>query len=171
MTESHYEQIIRESLRRFRELHNQREQADIELIKLKQFLYATLEMVDADRRSKWEENINGIVSSALPKTAPLAESIRKVFQENPNMVYSVGSIREKLTERGFDFSRYKSNPLSSISTTLRRMVETGELITTETTDGPTMFMPRESLLDSGKAETELLKKMVRHGSQVPRRRG
>lgn len=152
MTESHYEQLIRDSIRRFSELQQQRDKIDGELAKLKQFLYATLNMVPDERRSKWEKEIDGSVSKAWASTASLAASIRRIFKEKPHMVYSVGRIREQLMERGFDFSGYKSNPLSSISTTLRRMVETGELATSETVDGPTMFMPRVSELDDDAPE-------------------
>ncbi|MGD0568888.1 MAG: hypothetical protein ABSA78_10820 [Candidatus Sulfotelmatobacter sp.] len=157
---------------RFKKLQRQRDEMDSELAKLRQFLYATLNMVPDEQRSKWEKDINTMIDEAVANTTSLAASIRRVFKENPNMVYSAGAMREQLTERGFDFRNYKSNPISSISTTLRRMVDTGELVTADTVDGPTMFMPPTSLLDEDeKAGTELLKKMARHGSQIPRRRG
>src|SRR6266700_629193 len=140
MTESHYEEIVRNSLERFRALYQQREEIDVELVKLRQFLYATLNMVPDEHRSKWESEISVVVDKASASAASLADSIRRVFDENTNMTYSVAGMREQLMQRGFDFSGYKSNPLSSISTTLRRMVETGELRTGELPDGPTMFM-------------------------------
>ncbi len=44
-----------------------------------------------------------------------------------------------LLEAGFDFSSYTSNPLSSISTTLRRMVDMGELKSAEREEGGTVY--------------------------------
>ena len=141
MTESHYEDILRDALRRFRDLYEKREQIDVELVKLRQFLYATLNMVPDKDKSELEKQINSAVQQATASAASLADSVRKIYRVHPNYGYTVGGIREMLLDAGFDFSSYKSNPLSSISTTLRRMVETGELDTRETAEGETLYIP------------------------------
>jgi hypothetical protein len=143
MTESDYEQLIRNSLQRFRTLYEKREEIDVELVKLRQFMYATLNMVPDKDKASWEKDIDDAVRKATASAASLADSTRKVFQDDPDCGYTVGGMRHMLLEAGFDFSSYKSNPLSSISTTLRRMVETGELETRETAEGQTLFIPRQ----------------------------
>jgi hypothetical protein len=144
MTESEYEQLIKKSLQRFRDLYEKREEIDVELVKLRQFMYATVNMVPDKEKAQWEADIDAAVQKATASAASLADSVRKIYQERPNYGYTVGGVREALLEAGFDFSSYKSNPLSSISTTLRRMVETGELETRETAEGQTLFIPRIS---------------------------
>jgi hypothetical protein len=143
MTESDYQEIIAKSLQRFQNLYEQREDIDVELVKLRQFLYATLNMMPDGERSKWEAAIDDAVRKATANTASLADSIRRVFEDNPEYIFTLGGIREKLMEAGFDFSSYKSNPLSSISTTLRRMVEMGELESKEDAVGTTGYIRRE----------------------------
>jgi hypothetical protein len=144
MSGSEYTVIVGEALERFRLLSQQREEIDVELSKLRQFLYAALNMVPDDEREKLEREVTTAIEKATASVASLAASIRKIFEENSNTGYSVGGVRSKLLEVGFDFSSYKSNPLSSISTTLRRMVETGELKTHESDEGNTFCFPSDS---------------------------
>lgn len=143
MTTSHYEEIIGSSLQRFRDLYSQREEIDVELVKLRQFLYATLNMVPDEAQEKWRREIDAAVEKATANAASLADSIRKIFADKPMYIFTVYGIREALTDAGFDFSSYKSNPLSSISTTLRRMVETGELESKEDSNGVSGFVVSE----------------------------
>jgi hypothetical protein len=139
MTVSQYERILREGLSRFGHLSSQRDEIDFELTKLKQFLYATLNMVPDERREELEKYLNAVVGKASTRPASLAESVRRVFDEHPAMSYSVVAIRGELMQLGFDFSGYKSNPLSSIATTLRRMAETGELTPSASEGGTTVY--------------------------------
>ncbi len=79
MTGSHYEEIIGGSLQRFRDLYRQREEIDIELVKLRQFLYATLNMVPDEAQEKWRREIDAAVEKATASAASLADSIRKIL--------------------------------------------------------------------------------------------
>jgi hypothetical protein len=139
MTDADYEVVVKTSLQRFLELYRKREDIDIELAKLRQFLYAALNMIPDQERAKWERNIDAAVNKATAHVVSLAGAIREIFEENSNLGWTVGRIRQQLIEAGFDFSYYKSNPLSSISTTLRRMVETGELRTATDPEGTTVY--------------------------------
>jgi hypothetical protein len=141
MTESEYEKLIRNSLQRFLDLNKKREAIDVELVKLRQFMYATLNMVPDTERERWETDIAAAVRKATANTTSLADSVRRVFESHPNIGYTISGIREALVESGFDFSSYVSNPLSSISTTLRRMADTGELETRDSEAG-VLYFPR-----------------------------
>ena len=143
MVESQYEEIVRTSLQRFRDLYDRREEIDVELVKLRQFLYATLNMVPEKQKAKWRNEIDAAVNRFTVNAASLADSIRKIISDHPNMIYTVGGIKEALGEAGFDFSSYTSNPLSSVSTTLRRMVDTGELLSKEDSEGTAGFIPSD----------------------------
>jgi len=141
MTEADYEQVVRNSLQRFRELYGKREQIDTEMGKLRQFLYAALNMVPDAERDKWEREIDKAVEEATSQTASLAGAIRKVFRQNSAMLgFTIGGMLQELNAAGFDFSSYRSNPLSSISTTLRRMAETGELEIHHDREGPALYV-------------------------------
>ena len=145
MVGDEYIRIVGESLERFRLLSHHREQMDVELSKLRQFLYAALNMVsDDDAREKLEKEVTAVLQKTTASVASLAASIRRIFEEDSDTGYSIAGVRERLLESGFDFSSYKSNPLSSISTTLRRMVDTGELQTKESTDGVSIYFLSDS---------------------------
>ena len=52
--------------------------------------------------------------------AGLTEAIRSVLKKNYRQWLTVTKVRDQLKSAGFDFSGYKSSPLASISTTLKR---------------------------------------------------
>jgi hypothetical protein len=139
MTGSDYQEIVAQSLQRFQNLYNQREEIDAELVKLRQFMYATVNMIADKDRAKWKAEIDSAAGRMIATSASLADSVRRVFDDHPLYGFTAGSIREMLIEAGFDFSSYTSNPLSSISTTLRRMAETGELQTREDSEGVSLY--------------------------------
>jgi hypothetical protein len=140
MNGSHYEEIIKNSLQRFRDLYRQREEIDVELAKLRQFLGATLNMVPEKQRTRWQKEIDDAFKRATANVTSLADSVRRLFQDRPDYGFTASTIRGMLLDAGFDFSSYVSNPLSSVSTTLRRMVETGELDTREGNEGVTIYI-------------------------------
>jgi hypothetical protein len=140
MTDPMYEKIVESCLDHFRELLVQRDKIEADVLRLRQVLYATLPMIPEEKREYWQGAVDEAVLRMAMTSASLAESIRKVFRENPNMGMPMTFVRDMLLKSGFDFSSYTSNPLSSISTTLRRMVETGEMEVREM-EGATLFFP------------------------------
>ncbi len=143
MTESEYTQLLAKSVERFRELYEQRQAIDVELIKLRQFIDATIIMVDEKEKKKWEAEMDELVGKMIASSASLADSVRRVFEDHPNYGFTASAIRTMLLEAGFDFSSYTSNPLSSISTTLRRMAEMGELQSGKDEEGVTIYFKAE----------------------------
>jgi len=63
----------------------------------------------------------------------LTECCRDILRQKQDWMSPV-EVREALLAAGFDFSNYTSNPLSSIHTTLKRMVPE-ELLTETRADG------------------------------------
>src|SRR5260370_37318826 len=96
MTGSHYEEIIGGSLQRFRDLYRQREEIDIELVKLRQFLYATLNMVPDEAQETRRREIDAAVEKATARAASFADSIRKILADKPMDSYTLYSIRQAL---------------------------------------------------------------------------
>lgn len=145
MVDADYQQVIETSLQRFKELSQQREEIDAELLKLKQFLYAALNMIPDKQRSAWQQSIDDTVQRATNRLTSLVGATREVFADNWNMGWGIGGIKQQLEARGFDFSAYKSNPLSSISTTVRRMEEMGELVSKTDAEGVTIYFATDKL--------------------------
>ena len=62
-------------------------------------------------------------SGEMPKT--LTDCCREILSRNQGWLSAL-QVRQSLHAAGFDFSEYKSNPLSSIHTTLKRIAESDQ---------------------------------------------
>jgi len=121
-----YEQVLRDAVNHLGLLVKQRNMLDAEISRTRQFIDATLPMVPDDAKVDWRAVIDKFLKRP-PAIGSLASSIRNIFDANPALGLSVMDIRDTLVKGGFDFTAYVSNPLSSISTTLRRMAEKGDI--------------------------------------------
>ena len=139
MTESDYQEVLAKSLQEFRELYQEREVIDAKLVKLRQFISVTLNMVPEKEQPKWTKEIKETIDKLVTRSASLTDSVRRVFEDHPVYGFTASAIRGMLMEAGFDFTSYTSNPLSSISTTLRRMEDNGELKSMEDTEGARLY--------------------------------
>ena len=169
MTEADYERIVNTSLNRFQELQEKREEIDVELAKLRQFLYAALDMIPEDQQERWKREIDAAVKKATAHTVSLAGAIRKIFASDQFTGWTSAGMRKQLIDAGFDFSSYTSNPLSSISTTLRRMADTGELKSVADAEGGTpIYFAADSRDMAGITGSTVTQRVIR-GSGMLRR--
>jgi hypothetical protein len=61
----------------------------------------------------------------------LVEAVRKTLRTCYPTKLTSAQVRDRLRFEGFDFSSYETNPLPSVSTTLRRLKEAGEITRSE----------------------------------------
>lgn len=92
-----------------------REGAEIEIAKLKQFYYATLNLVPESERVEFQKQVDelGVLDDGL------SDAIKNVLLAADGWM-TTAMVRDKLRRMGFDFGKYESNPLASIGTILRR---------------------------------------------------
>jgi hypothetical protein len=120
------------------------EAAEIEIAKQKQFIVATMRMLSDEDKKHFDEMFNAAVARDANRSSGLKEAIRKLFPRWGGQWLTVAEVRDCLDNVGFDFSDYTTNPLASISTTLRRMVP-DELETTMV-ETVTAYRPKEPTL-------------------------
>jgi hypothetical protein len=120
MIDSEYAAILRNSLWKLRALIQQREETELEISKIRQFMRATLNMLPDNERQKLEWALNMIDTKDVMVRAGLANAIRDVLGQFPKKWFTAAQVRDALQRSGFNFGGYTSNPLSSVSTTLRR---------------------------------------------------
>jgi hypothetical protein len=110
------------SIERFEALAEQNKRNMAEMLKLRQYMTATVALLDDDSREAWELVTDSVLKEADAVTAStLTEAIKQVLRASyPNWM-AVANVRDQLIADGFDFSDYKSNELASVSTTLRRI--------------------------------------------------
>jgi hypothetical protein len=127
MTEADYRKPLEEALDRYAVLFAQKEALIAELLKLRQFIYATINMLPDNERGVYQAKLTEF--SAL--TGGLTDAVRETLKlaAQRQTYFSASEVRNHLVKSGFDFSRYTSNPLASVNTVLRRF-KPGEVETT-----------------------------------------
>jgi hypothetical protein len=92
-----------------------------------QFVTASFNLLsEAD---KWEidRKFQPMLDTLKRQDSSLVDVVRKVLQAAYPERLTVAEVRNRMRKISFDFSSYASNPLSSISTTLRRLAVAGEV--------------------------------------------
>lgn len=119
-----YEAALADTLVRLGAISTEMGRLEIEAAKLKQFFSATLNMLPDAKRSEFVTLFRQISESSAASESSLKRAIQHVLLDVYPNYLTAALVRDKLQTQGFDFSEYKSNPLASISTTLRRAKRT-----------------------------------------------
>jgi hypothetical protein len=131
MPKQDYNKVLAESIIKIGKLAGQRDELEIQIGKLRQFIYATLNMLTDEERKTFDDAVRAVGEMFDAKSASLVEAIRKALQDSPKKWFTAAEVRNRVVVTGFDFSLYTSNPLSSVATTLKRLkrqeVETSEI--------------------------------------------
>lgn len=160
MNEFDYARALDDNIEKLNATLKLRNEIDVEIGKLKQFIFATVNMVSDQERARFMEKLRLMFESQEAKVSSLIEALRRILEASPKRSFSVTQLRDKLVDSGFDFSSYFSNPLASISTTLKRMQ--GKEVSVSTVDGVTAYrwirrFPRKRKGPSVAMLTELYK--------------
>ena len=129
-----YWKIFADLMERRAKLIRQRDESEIELAKIKQLITSVFAMLPEDRQKANQQAIDDMAA----ESAGLQDAIKLVFSTREGQCISVSSVREYLNAMGFDFRQYKANPLASISTTLKRIADSGYIEPVSTQHG-TMY--------------------------------
>ena len=113
-----YRALLDEALEKYTVLFGQKEAIDAELLKLRQFIYATTNMLPDAERSIYQAELAQLASLAGGLTDAVRESLKLATQRQT--YFSAAEVRDHLVKSGFDFSLYSSNPLASVNTTIKR---------------------------------------------------
>lgn len=113
--------------------------------KLLQFIKAILPLVSPDQRKELQAEINQSVSRAAAHGASLVHAIRETLRSKTGEWLTAAEVRDALILRGFDFTAYTSNPLASISTTLKRIAEKEIGFDTRTSSGVAVYRHKGTL--------------------------
>lgn len=115
-----YDAIISDTLAKLGSIRNETARLEMEAAKLRQFFAATLNMLPEDQRSEYLAVFREIGERASAGEASLKKAIHHVLLDAHPGYVTATDVRDRLRAKGFDFTEYKSNPLASVSTTLRR---------------------------------------------------
>jgi len=107
-------------------LTRQRDEAEVELAKMKQLILSVFALLPEDHQKANQQAIDDMEA----ESAGLQDAIKLVFSTHAGEFLTVSDVRAHLNDMGFDFRQYKSNVSASIGTTLKRIADTGYLGTT-----------------------------------------
>jgi hypothetical protein len=94
-----------------------RQEADLEIAQKEQFIRATINMLPEDKKPTWA----GFLDVMSAGDIGLSESIRNVLRAAPGRFYTATEVKQLLVKSGFDFTKYTTNPLSSVHAALKRL--------------------------------------------------
>jgi hypothetical protein len=123
-----YEGIAEQAVLKFIALAGQREAIDLELAKVSQFLFATLHLLSDEAAIRFTQKWGSYMDQIQASTTSLTDSVRKVLRGCYPKKFTASQVLHQMRVEGFDFSSYKSDPLPSVSTTLRRLKDSKEII-------------------------------------------
>lgn len=107
---------------RLRELCKQRDFIDMQLVQVNLALSSLVRLVTDEKERK---EIEREIEAARRKPAGLTESISETLRQTHHSL-SANEVRRSLVDEGFDLSEY-SQPLATVSATLRRLAASGRV--------------------------------------------
>jgi hypothetical protein len=161
MTDAEYMELLEQTIKEMGEIGKQRIELAVEMDKRGQFARAVANLLSDEAKANFEKKWGPWLEQAQRNQASLVDAVRRAIQSGYPQWLTVVNVRDKIVrEQAFNFSSYASNPLSSVSTTLRRIKEAGDAEAIEldgviayrwkgqppSHEGP--FMPRPSTLQN-----------------------
>lgn len=120
LTETDYSTVFANSIKRLGSLQAQREDLELAIAKEKRFMRATWELVPEPQRERWSF-FWWDFNARVPDRWTLVFAVYRVLRDEKNHYLTAREVRDHLIHAGYDFDHYKSDPLASVSTALRRM--------------------------------------------------
>jgi hypothetical protein len=114
-----YYKMFGDLIMRCSELVQQRDRIEMEIAKVRRLLIATFPLIPESKQKLYRSEVDAMDEES---GLGLLEAIKLVFSMHKGEWLTVSKVRDYLEEMGFDFSHYRTNPLASIGTTLKRMV-------------------------------------------------
>ncbi len=144
MNDTDYNAVLSDTLAKLGIIRKQMEGLEVEAAKLRQFFAATLNMLPDDQRAEYIALFQDMGQTAVAKEKSLKNAIHNVLRYAYPEYLTVAIVRDRLQANGFDFTYYKSNPLASVSTTLRRFKP--EEVESMQVEGVTAYRTAESYM-------------------------
>jgi len=132
-----YITMAKNAFEKMDQLQKQRESIDADIMKLEQFISAIANFLPDDQREVVMGRLQSMQDLQRVRDSGLTEAVRTVLAAAEDWMTTT-QVRDKLIALGFDFSFYTTNPLASVSTTLRRL-KPEEVESKSNADGVTVF--------------------------------
>jgi len=112
-----YTKILDKTILEYEDLRAKRDELDMQIAKKFQFIRATLNLLPDEERRRYDV----LLFLGRPEEHGPTLAIKKILQNTPTRWMTATQVRDMLIVNGFDFSQYKSNPLASVHSILKRL--------------------------------------------------
>lgn len=119
----HFEQLLGEIKR----LRDERDALNFTLLRLTSLVKVTASMFPEAGRDV-REATEGFIKRLNKESVGLTEAVHMVLRNSPGEKFTPPMIRKELERNNFPFADYRSNPLASINSTLKRLHAYGSLM-------------------------------------------
>lgn len=102
------------------ELRKRRDEITLEIFRSIRLLKFTANSIQEDG-GEIRVAVDAIIDRLEKECPGLTDAIKTVLRRSPNKIFSPVTIREELEDHGFTFNKYRSNPLVSINSVLKRI--------------------------------------------------
>lgn len=110
-----YKQIADEHMKKLNALRADRDRIEEQIVHVQQLVKAAVNLMPEEERDPYLNEL----ALALQRNRGLTDAIRTILQEKHD-AFTAMDMKEALDKKGYDFTRYTSNPLSSIHAVLKR---------------------------------------------------
>jgi hypothetical protein len=148
MEDAAYEQVLDMSLDNYIKLVEKRIETDYQLEKLQQFMYATIHLLSNEAAQRFLNKWQPWIERLNIRNASLTDSVRSVLRTSYPKKLTSSEVRDAVRNAGFDFSSYKSDPLPSVATTLRRLKDSEEIECDEF-EGVAVYQAKAPIIQRG----------------------
>lgn len=118
-----YTMVLDEAITEYEDLRAKRDDLETQIAKKFQFIQATLNLLPDQERLRYA----ALLSLGRPEEHGPTIAIKKLLKRMPNRWMTAREVRDMLIVNGFDFSQYKSNPLASVHSILKRLGQEKEI--------------------------------------------
>jgi hypothetical protein len=137
MVDTDYKAVLDGAFAKLEAALQKSRELEVDVGKLKQFIYATMNMLPDEERVLFIARLDELASDEGIRSVGLKEAITRILLAHPKKWFTVTRMRDELLESRFDFRNYTANPLASVSTTLKRMKP--DEVETTTIEGVTAY--------------------------------
>ena len=116
---NHLEQLLHDINR----LRVQRDSVNLDIFKVIRLIEMTASMIPEGEEAR--EASKHLVSRLLKESIGITDAVQTVLRMKTRKPFTPVEIREALAKSGFPFETYKSNPLTSINSVLKRLLADG----------------------------------------------
>jgi len=121
MTSQDYKAVLVNALERLGQLRQNKSAIEVEMENLRRFVSATIHMLPDAERNEFTAWAREAIGRNEIRELGLTDAIRSILEQQRKRWFTITQIRNSLNLARFDFSGYTSNPLASISATLKRL--------------------------------------------------